>query len=258
MPKDEWGVKRLCPSCSTRFYDLQHDPMTCPSCGATFTVDSLTAVKAKALRPEKLKPEPADIEDLPEIEADLLRRHRDAFTDPAPKLADLGFIRYRKDGEPHAFEPPAVKLLQEAVNSDSREAYQAYRDHVAQHAPTAVRDLLRVLPLGDPVPLDEVTPGRDDPRRVAADQAHVDPLDPVGVLTHRGAQHLQAVREHHDQHRLAVRGAFAEERDDVSGQVVEALVEGHLVTEAGERPFADLRHHCQDTPSQAPKHGPNL
>ena len=44
--------------------------MTCPNCGATFTVDSLTAVKAKALRPEKVKPEPVDIEDLPEIEAD--------------------------------------------------------------------------------------------------------------------------------------------------------------------------------------------
>ena len=70
MPKDEWGVKRLCPTCSTRFYDLQHDPMTCPNCGATFTVDSLTAVKAKAVRPEKLKPEPVDIEDLPGIEAD--------------------------------------------------------------------------------------------------------------------------------------------------------------------------------------------
>lgn len=70
MPKDEWGVKRLCPSCSTRFYDLQHDPMTCPSCGANFTVDSLTAVKAKALRPEKLKPEPRDVEDLPEIDND--------------------------------------------------------------------------------------------------------------------------------------------------------------------------------------------
>jgi len=70
MPKDEWGVKRVCPTCSARFYDLRHDPMTCPTCGATFTVDSLTAVKAKALRPEKIKPEPVDIEDLPEIEAD--------------------------------------------------------------------------------------------------------------------------------------------------------------------------------------------
>jgi uncharacterized protein (TIGR02300 family) len=70
MPKDEWGVKRICPSCSTRFYDLRHDPMTCPNCATTFTVESLTAVKARALRPEKVKPETVDIEDLPEIEAD--------------------------------------------------------------------------------------------------------------------------------------------------------------------------------------------
>jgi hypothetical protein len=44
--------------------------MHCPNCGATFTLESLTAVKAKALRPEKVKPEPVDIEDLPEIDAD--------------------------------------------------------------------------------------------------------------------------------------------------------------------------------------------
>jgi hypothetical protein len=44
--------------------------MTCPNCGATFTIESLTAVKAKALRPEKVKPEPVDLEDLPEIETD--------------------------------------------------------------------------------------------------------------------------------------------------------------------------------------------
>jgi glutamate synthase (ferredoxin) len=95
---------------------------------------------------------------LPEIEADIRRRHSDAFADPAPKLADVGFVRYRKEGEPHAFEPPLVKLLQEAVNTGSGEAYRAYRDHVAQHAPTSVRDLLRVLPLGEPVPLHEVEP----------------------------------------------------------------------------------------------------
>jgi len=70
MPKDEWGAKRICPTCSSRFYDLRHDPMTCPNCGAIFTVESLTAVKAKALRPEKVKPEPVDIEDIPEIETD--------------------------------------------------------------------------------------------------------------------------------------------------------------------------------------------
>ena len=52
MPKDEWGVKRLCPSCSTRFYDLQRDPMTCPSCGASFDLDSLLSKKTGS-RPEK-------------------------------------------------------------------------------------------------------------------------------------------------------------------------------------------------------------
>jgi uncharacterized protein (TIGR02300 family) len=70
MPKDEWGVKRLCPACSTRFYDLQHDPMTCPNCGSAFTVESLSALKPKALRAEKVKPEPVDLEDLPDMDAD--------------------------------------------------------------------------------------------------------------------------------------------------------------------------------------------
>lgn len=70
MPKDEWGVKRICPTCATRFYDLRTDPMTCPNCGAVFTLDSLTAAKPKALRPEKVKPEPVDLEDLPDLEAD--------------------------------------------------------------------------------------------------------------------------------------------------------------------------------------------
>jgi uncharacterized protein (TIGR02300 family) len=70
MPKDEWGVKRVCPTCSTRFYDLRSDPMTCPSCGASFTIESLTAVKAKPLRAEKQKPQPVDLEDLPDIETE--------------------------------------------------------------------------------------------------------------------------------------------------------------------------------------------
>ena len=68
MPKDEWGVKRVCPSCASRFYDLQHDPMTCPNCGATFSIESLTAAKPKAVRAEKVKPEPVDLEDLPDAD----------------------------------------------------------------------------------------------------------------------------------------------------------------------------------------------
>jgi uncharacterized protein (TIGR02300 family) len=70
MPKDEWGVKRVCPACATRFYDLRTEPMTCPNCGSTFTIESLTATKAKPVRADKVKPEPVDLEDLPDIETD--------------------------------------------------------------------------------------------------------------------------------------------------------------------------------------------
>lgn len=34
MVKPEWGTKRSCPKCGTRFYDLQKDePVTCIECG---------------------------------------------------------------------------------------------------------------------------------------------------------------------------------------------------------------------------------
>lgn len=53
MPKEEWGTKRLCPHCATRFYDLQADPMTCPACGASFSVESLTDGRTRTLVAEK-------------------------------------------------------------------------------------------------------------------------------------------------------------------------------------------------------------
>lgn len=34
MVKPEWGAKRTCPKCGTRFYDLgKEDPVTCIACG---------------------------------------------------------------------------------------------------------------------------------------------------------------------------------------------------------------------------------
>lgn len=53
MPKEEWGTKRMCPHCGSRFYDLQADPMTCPVCGESFTAESLVAGRGRALVGEK-------------------------------------------------------------------------------------------------------------------------------------------------------------------------------------------------------------
>ena len=55
MPKEEWGVKRVCPKCAVRFYDLQRDPMTCPACGTSFDVASLTQQKTRTVEPEKIE-----------------------------------------------------------------------------------------------------------------------------------------------------------------------------------------------------------
>ena len=56
MPKQEWGVKRLCPACSARFYDLGADPMTCPECGAVHSVEQLTSGKARTMSADKPDP----------------------------------------------------------------------------------------------------------------------------------------------------------------------------------------------------------
>lgn len=72
MPKDEWGVKRLCPHCASRFYDLQRDPMTCPECGHSFTAESLLTGRGRAMISEKtsVKDDDLDSDDLTD-EADL-------------------------------------------------------------------------------------------------------------------------------------------------------------------------------------------
>ena len=45
LAKPELGEKRICLECSTKYYDLNKDPITCPKCGTIFEVH--TADKAK-------------------------------------------------------------------------------------------------------------------------------------------------------------------------------------------------------------------
>lgn len=42
MVKLEWGVKRTCQNCASRFYDLQRSPISCPKCGSTYEIVSGT------------------------------------------------------------------------------------------------------------------------------------------------------------------------------------------------------------------------
>ena len=40
--------KRTCPKCDTRFYDLNKDPLICPNCEHTFSLESIMEVFKKS------------------------------------------------------------------------------------------------------------------------------------------------------------------------------------------------------------------
>ena len=50
MAKESWGKKRTCPKCDTRFYDLNKDPLICPNCEHTFSLDSIMEVFKKSTK----------------------------------------------------------------------------------------------------------------------------------------------------------------------------------------------------------------
>ncbi|WP_281826951.1 TIGR02300 family protein [Jannaschia rubra] len=51
MPKEEWGVKRVCPTTGKRFYDMNRSPIVSPYTGEVVNVD--TGTKTRILVADK-------------------------------------------------------------------------------------------------------------------------------------------------------------------------------------------------------------
>ena len=70
MPKEEWGVKRVCPTTGKRFYDLNKDPIVSPYTGEVIEIDSGKSrmIEADAEDAATLKAKASDASD----DADLL------------------------------------------------------------------------------------------------------------------------------------------------------------------------------------------
>jgi uncharacterized protein (TIGR02300 family) len=64
MSKPARGIKRVCQSCGTRFYDLGRTPIVCPSCQAVYQVTQPTSRRGERAPPPEVR---AKIE--PEVEA---------------------------------------------------------------------------------------------------------------------------------------------------------------------------------------------
>ena len=54
MAKPEWGTKRICQECGTKFYDMQRAEIICPKCEAVFQI-----VPPKPKRAQPAAKEPA-------------------------------------------------------------------------------------------------------------------------------------------------------------------------------------------------------
>lgn len=93
-----------------------------------------------------------------EIEEDIRSRHSQAFQTVANKLPDHGLVKFKKEGEAHAFQPGIVTALQDAAQNNDYEAYQRFLALVQEEPLTSLRDLMDLRPLGDPVPIETVEP----------------------------------------------------------------------------------------------------
>ena len=67
MVKPEWGTKRTCPKCATRFYDLGNDePVHCIECGTEWVPEPVLKSKQplpfEAAEPVKEKAKEDDLE----------------------------------------------------------------------------------------------------------------------------------------------------------------------------------------------------
>ena len=73
MAKPEWGTKRTCPKCGTRFYDLQKDdPATCIDCGNQWAPEPVLKTKQPIVvaEKEKVEEEAEETEDEDDIDID--------------------------------------------------------------------------------------------------------------------------------------------------------------------------------------------
>ena len=85
MPKEEWGVKRICPTTGRRFYDLNKTPIVSPYTGETVTLDANTRTRVAVVEKPKKKEEEPVVE---EENTDLLEDAKDGDADLNDDLLD--------------------------------------------------------------------------------------------------------------------------------------------------------------------------
>src|SRR5471030_1831954 len=83
LANPELGAKQICPTCSSKFYDLGRRPAHCPKCNAEF--DPEEALRSRRVRPRAPLPE-EDVEEVKPVEAETEDEGFEAEPDEAKEL----------------------------------------------------------------------------------------------------------------------------------------------------------------------------
>ena len=88
MANPEWGKKRICLACNTKYYDFNKSPIICPSCGTEFDPDTnLKSRKGKSLLTKVVPENNQNIsEEISIIDDDETDTNEEVVTDDDPLL----------------------------------------------------------------------------------------------------------------------------------------------------------------------------
>ena len=90
MTKADLGIKRLCPNCGAKYYDLHHRPIVCPRCGTTFETTAVKARPQPAAKPAVVIEEPVAVAEEAEIVS---------LEEADEEVADSGKVKSAPKGE---------------------------------------------------------------------------------------------------------------------------------------------------------------
>ena len=88
VAKPEWGTKRICPSCGTRYYDLLREPVICPKCSTPYDPEAfLKSRRARPAAPVEREIEPVEVEE--ELDADIETEEADVAEEEEEETVPL-------------------------------------------------------------------------------------------------------------------------------------------------------------------------
>ena len=82
-----------------------------------------------------------------------------------------GLLKYVHGGEYHMYNPDVIATLQAAVNTGDYSLYQDYAKLVNERPVSTLRDLLKLVPKGAPISVDEVGVARQRSSRASTPPA---------------------------------------------------------------------------------------